>query len=157
MNKAKEYLEQIEWYDILVNSRLEERARLREMATKITPSMDISGVCGGGMHNKIENASVKLADLEREIDADTDTFVDLKREAEMLMKRVRNKDYMKILRKRYFEYKSFATIGGEMHICERAASKLNGRALQVYEKILEAHRNSSAGGTETGKNKKSVP
>lgn len=141
MSEAKEYLEKIKWYDVLIDSKLEELATLNSIVKRITPVMNTTG--GGsasGNQDKLGDTIAKIIDLQEEINRDVDNFVDRKREALKLLKQVKNADFYKVLHMRYVQYKSFVYIAAEMGgMSERGASKLNGRALQAFDKVLKAH------------------
>lgn len=140
MSEAKEYLEKIKWYDVLIDSKLEELATLNGIVKRITPVMNTTG--GGsatGNQDKLGDTIAKIVDLQEEINRDVDIFVDMKREAAKLLKQVKNADFYKVLHMRYVQYKSFVHIAVEMNLTERGASKLNGRALQAFDKVLKAH------------------
>ncbi len=141
MSEAKEYLEKIKWYDVLIDSKLEELANLNAIVKRITPVMNTTG--GGsasGNQDKLGDTIAKIIDLQTEINRDVDMFVDRKREALKLLKKVKNADFYKVLHMRYVQYKSFVYIAAEMGgMSERGASKMNGRALQAFDKVLKAH------------------
>ena len=140
MSEAKEYLEKIKWYDVLIDSKLEELANLNSIVKRITPVMNTTGGGASGNQDKLGDTIAKIIDLQQEINRDVDMFVDRKREAVKLLKQVKNADFYKVLHMRYVQYKSFVYIAAEMGgMSERGASKLNGRALQAFDKVLKAH------------------
>jgi hypothetical protein len=137
LSEAKEYLRKIRWYDVLIDSKLEELTMLECKATKITPTMNDIGGSGGGVHDKIGDAAAKIVDLREAINNDIDAFVNLKREAADLLKRVKNPDYYKILHKRYFGYKTFEQIAIETGYSYRNVLYIHGRALQAFQRALD--------------------
>ena len=143
MSEAKEYLERIKWYDVLIDSKLEELTTLNSMVKRITPVMNPTGAGGTGNQDKLGDTIAKIVDLQEEINRDVDMFVDMKREATTLLKKVRNADFFKVLHMRYVQYKSFTHIAAEMNLTERGASKLNGRALQAFEKVMKVSQKES--------------
>lgn len=141
MSEAKEYLEQIKLYDAIVDSGLEELAMLKSKVKRITPTMKDGGGSGNSsVQDRMAEAVAKIVDLQEEINRNVDIFVDSKREAGALLKKVRNADFYKVLHMRYIQYKSFAQIAAEMGLTERGASKLNGRALQAFDKVLRSNK-----------------
>lgn len=68
MSEAKDYLKKIKWYDALIESKHEEKARLNDLATRITSGMSGVGSAGGGNGDKIGDNAAKIVDMEREID-----------------------------------------------------------------------------------------
>lgn len=139
MSEAKEYLERIKWYDVLIDSKLEELANLNSIVKRITPVMNTTGGGASGNQDKLGDTIAKIVDLQAEINKDVDMFVDMKKEATALLKKVKNADFYKVLHMRYVQYKSFVQIAVEMNLTERGASKLNGRALQAFDKVMKAN------------------
>ena len=138
MSEAKEYLERIKWYDVMIDSKLEELQNLQAVAKRITPAMKPSGGSGGnGSQDKLGDTMAKIVDLQEEINRDVDIFVDMKREAAALLKKVKRPDYFKVLHKRYVLYESFERIATEMEITYRGVCYIHGRALQAFDKVLE--------------------
>ena len=141
MSEAKEYLERIKLYDAIVESGLEELAMLKDKVKRITPTMKDGGGSGNSsIQDKMAEVISKIVDLDEEINRNVDIFVDMKREAAAMLRKIKNADYYKVLHMRYFQYKSFVQIAAEMGLTERGASKLNGRALQALDKVLRANK-----------------
>ena len=102
---AREYLTQARMIDSRINSKLMELQRARELATKATelvsdmprnPSPDLQ---------QMESRVVKIVDLEREINAEIDELVDLKRDIRELIAQIRKPEYQTLLELRYLGFK----------------------------------------------------
>ena len=138
MSEAKEYLERIKWYDVLIDSKLEELKSLEDVVKRITPTLkDRGGSSGTGNQDKLGDTVAKIADLQEEINRDVDIFVDMKREAAAMLKKIKQADYFKVLHKRYVLYESFEQIATEMKVTYRGVCYMHGRALQAFDKVLE--------------------
>lgn len=137
--KAKEYLQGIKKANERIDAKLKKRDHLQSMRYKITQTMKQDVVSGGGTNGGFSNASDELIDLEREIDAAVDHYVDLLREAEAMLEQVENQNYYDVLRKRYWEYASIEKIAVDMGYSYRNVCYLHGRALDVFQKALDAH------------------
>jgi len=137
MGNAKEYLLKIKYYDDRINYGLEEYEKLKAMVTRITPVLKRDVVTASGSQDKLGDTVAKMADLLTQINRDTDTFVDLKREAKALLDKVKNPTYYKILHKRYVLYHSLEQIAVEMNYTYRWVKRLHGRALQAFEKVMK--------------------
>jgi len=137
MGNAKEYLLKIKYYDDRINYGLEEYEKLQAMVTRITPVLKRDVVTASGSQDKLGDTVAKMADLLTQINRDTDTFVDLKREAKALLDKVKNPTYYKILHKRYVLYHSLEQIAVEMNYTYRWVKRLHGRALQAFEKVMK--------------------
>lgn len=140
MSEAKEYLERIKLCDVMINSKLEELSTLNAMVKRITPMMSGTGGAGGGSRDKLGDTIARIVDLQSEIDKDVDEFVNLKREASMLLKKVRKPEFFQVLHKRYILYESFEQIALEMKYSYRGVCYLHGRALQAFDKVLEERK-----------------
>lgn len=136
---AQAYLEKIKWYDVLIDSKLEELAALNSIAKRITPVMNTTGGGSSGNQDKLGDTIAKIIDLQAEINSDVDNFVDKKREATRMMKKLENPLHYQILHKRYVLYKSFEQIAADTHYSYRNVTHAHGRALQAFEKVLEEH------------------
>ena len=141
MSEAKEYLEKIKWYDVLIDSKLEELATLNSIVKRITPVMNTTGGGSGtGNQDKLGDTIAKIVDLQEEINRDVDIFVDMKREAGKLLKKVKKPEHYKVLHKRYILGESLERITVEMGYTHRGMCYLHGRALQAFGKVLEEHK-----------------
>ena len=94
---AKEYLSQALNIDRSINSKLEQVASLHELATKATTLMsDMPGSPNRNIH-KMEDAIVKMVELEDEIYSDIHRLVEIKTDITRLIKRLGNRDQQLIL------------------------------------------------------------
>ncbi len=79
---------------------------------------------------------IRIVDMEREIDADTDRLVDLKREIAEVIGRVEDPEAQTVLMLRYLCYKNMNEIAEETGYCERNVFKIRNRGIQAVEEIL---------------------
>lgn len=133
--KAKEYLQQLQKLDVLIDQKLKELSDLRSTLTSIggidyskervqtSPSGDAPYV----------NTLTKIVDLDAEINADIDRFVDQKHEIINQIQALQNVDEVDLLHKRYVEYKTFEMIAVEMHYTIRNIYFIHGRALKSFQ------------------------
>ena len=151
MSEAKEYLEKIKWYDVLIDSKLEELTALNRIAKRITPVMNTTGGGVSGNQDKLGDTIAKIIDLQTEINRDVDNFVDRKREASRLLKKLENPLHYQILHKRYVLYKTFEQIAADTNYSYRNVTHAHGRALQAFDKVLEEGKQSYNRMLEEGK------
>jgi hypothetical protein len=156
VSEAKEYLEQIKWYDVLIDSKLEELATLNGMVKRITPVMNTTGGGASGNQDKLGDTIAKIVDLQEEINRDVDMFVDMKKEASKLLKKVKRPEFYQVLHKRYILGESLERITLDMGYTHRGMCYLHGRALQAFGKVLEEHNVLEDGTTKKIKAKKRV-
>ena len=141
MNEVKAYLRRVEWYDAVINSKLEEVQALKDMTTKITSTLGGEIVSGTRGQDKLGNAVAKIIDLEAEIDQAIDDYIDLKKSVCSLIERVTDTDRHKVLHKRYVEFKPWEDIAEDMNMSLRNVYLIHGRALQDFEQLMKGEDN----------------
>lgn len=143
MSDAKEYLNQVRLCDTKINNKLEELSRLRDMVTKITATLKADVVGGGGSQDKLGDAVARIVDLQREINAAVDDYVDRSRAIAAIIDKISDAEQLQVLHKRYFEYKKWEEIACEMHMTYRNVCYIHGRALQSVAALLKEGSNES--------------
>lgn len=135
---AKEYLKQVERYDMLINNKLEELQRLKDLSTKITTSLSLTKVQTSGATSKIANSVEKLIDLQEEINDDIDKFIDLRTEVISNIDKIQNSDMCNVLYKRYLDLITWEQIAVDMHFTFQWVHKLHNKALIEMQKIIDS-------------------
>jgi DNA-directed RNA polymerase specialized sigma subunit len=130
---TKEYLSQAFRLDQKINSKLEQVSRLRELATKATASIHAERVSGTRDRSPLENAVVKLVDLEREIDKDIVKLVDLKKEIMDVINSVEKPEYHLLLELRYLNYKTWEEIADCLNYSWRNVHYVHSKALRSIQ------------------------
>lgn len=144
--KAKEYLQQLQRLDTVINQKIKEVQDLRLQAqgtggldyskerVQSSPSGDapfVKPIC-------------RIIDLEAEINAEIDKFVDEKHKIINQIQGLKNSDYISLLFKRYVEFKSLEKICVEMNFSYDYIKHLHGYALQDFEdRILNSTPNNT--------------
>ena len=134
---AKAYLRKIELLDVHINNLLCDLHQLQTMVTKITATISLVAVSGTGSQDKLGDSVVRIVDLQNEINRKIDKFVDMKREISAVLEAIPDPDQVKVLHKRYFEYKPWEQIACEMNYSFRNVCYIHGKALQAVDAILE--------------------
>ena len=137
MKDVKSYLRKIELYDTHINNLTQDIETLRSMTTKITACMNQVVVSGSGNQDKLGDAIAKIVDLEGRIYKKVGLYVDLKEKVIELIERVSDPDQVKVLHKRYAEYKQWEEIACEMKCTFRNVCYIHGKALQALEDIMK--------------------
>lgn len=137
--KAKEYLQQLQRLDTVINQKIKEVQDLRLQARSIggidyskervqtSPSGDapfVKPIC-------------RIIDLEAEINAEIDKFVDEKHKIINQIQGLKNSDYIALLFKRYVEFKKFEVISVEMNFTYQYVIEMHGYALKEFETTYE--------------------
>ena len=127
---TKEYLSQAYRIDQRINSKLEQVASLRALATKATSTISDNLPSGSQNVQAMEDNIVKIIDLENEINKDIGTLVDLRREIVGVIKRISNPEYQTLLELRYLCFYSWEKVAVEMDYDLRYTHKLHRKALE---------------------------
>ena len=130
---VKEYLSQAYRIDQRINSKLEQVASLRALATKATSTLSDTPPSGSRNVQSMENVIVKIIDLENEINEDIDTLVDLKRDIMQVVKTVDDPELQTLLELRYLCFKDWQDIAYRMHCTESNVFKVHSKALQAVK------------------------
>lgn len=138
MSEAKEYLLGITLLDARIDARVAELEDLKDRLLSITATLSPDkGGSAGGTQDKMAGTMARIVDLQQQINADIDGFVDKKNAALKMLDSMKNPVHMTILHRRYFLHQSFERIASDMNYSWRWVCKLHGRALQEFEKIMQ--------------------
>lgn len=133
---AKEFLNKIRTINIMVDCKLEQVKRLRELLTGGAIRYDKEKVQSNIHEDVMANTVAKIIELEEQINTDIDLLVDYKSEARKLIERLSNDIEKIILYKRYFDNKTFEQISVECNYGWRHTCRLHGNALNSLNKVM---------------------
>ena len=133
---AKEYLQQLERLNLLIQQKMKEQHDLEEMS-KCVRAIDyskdrVSSSCSGDA--PFVNPVLKIVQLEQEINAEIDKYVDMKHTIINQIQQLPNTQHVKILYERYVQEHTFEQIAVNMNSSIRSVYNLHGQALQVFQK-----------------------
>ncbi len=128
--KAKDYLSQAYRLDQKINCKLDQVSNLRSLAMRATASIHAERVSGKKQISSMENAIVKLIDLEQEINKDIDRLVDLKRNITKVIGKINKQEYQLLLELRYLNYKTWEEIAETMNYSWRNIHYIHSKALK---------------------------
>lgn len=136
--KARSYLSQAYRIDSRINSKIEQVASLRDLATKATSTLSDMPRNASPSLNRMEDIILKIITLEQEINADIDKLVELKQDIMHLVKRVQNPEYQTVLELRYLCFRTWEQIAVDMNYSIHHLYKLHNAALDVCNRLLAA-------------------
>lgn len=102
---AKEYLEQLIIRDRAIIKKRQRLETLRSVAMNTTVNYDNGTVQYSKSKNPLENIMAKIVDLDREIEDDVNSLLDLKAEVWERLDRLSDERYKRILWLRYAKEK----------------------------------------------------
>lgn len=135
--KAKAYLQEIKRLDKKIENKQMEIASLYDLIQSVTVPVKEVNVQSNGEQDKLGSGVSRIVDLQNEINADIDRYIDRKLEAIRLINRLENDDYINILVRRYVNYEEWQTIADNLHYTRQWIDKLHGRALLEFQKLIE--------------------
>ncbi len=131
---AKAFLKQAYRLNELIDSNLAELENLKSLSTSVSgANYGAERVQGGNLPgSRIEGIVLKIIDLEREIQAEIDRYIDLKKSIRESINEIQNQNEKLILRYRYVELLSWSEIQREMNLEETQVFTLHRKALENF-------------------------
>ena len=136
---AKEYLRQAWNIDQRIKDKLDQVARLKEMTTNVTSVISDMPRNATPNPKKMEDAVLRLAEMESEIDADIGSLVNLKIDIMQTIWRVEDANCRTLLEMRYISFKSWEEIAAAMGITVRWLHRLHAKALRLVGEFTKIH------------------
>lgn len=136
--KAKEYLLQLKKKDKLIENMLVEREQWKAIATSVTQQVSADRVQASTNQQKMADAVLKLVEIDEEIDAAIDNYVDSRREIIATITKLNaiNETYYDVIHKIYIQNMTLNEVAG-LYGQDRAwIDKTHGRGLAIVQRIL---------------------
>ena len=130
----KEYLRQLERLSDRIEHKRQELVMLRSAMQSIAVKIDGDRV-QTSPSDKMPDSVASVVDIEKEIESDTIVLIATRDKIINQIHSLPNSLYIKILYKRYVEYKRLEQIAVELHYSYDRIKHLHGDALQVFGKI----------------------
>ena len=132
---TKEELRDVMFLDSRIESKLRQLENLKNTKDCLG-SIDYSKdrVQTSNTTSSIENAVIRIVDLENEINSDIDDFVDMKQKAREEISKVSTPGSI-ILEMRYLECMKWEEIAYRLNYSIRAVYKIHGQALEEIKRV----------------------
>lgn len=131
---AKEYLKQLAYIDMNINSRLVELGQVRANL-QVVKSNGLKTV--SVQENNVRNYDdryLKLFELDEEINKEVDRLCKLKNEARIKIDKCQNPLHQVVLRERYINGKNWEEIADFLHFSKSHVIRIHGSALVDFNK-----------------------
>ena len=135
--RAKEYLEQIRYYKVMLDIKLDELVMQKETIENISGMQISEKVHTSPTNDAMDNTIIRLEKISTDIEKTIADMLDKKEEVEQVINKIDNLKYREVLYRRYSSCQSWETISEKMHYSKRQAQRLNGFALQEVDKVLK--------------------
>lgn len=131
---ARQYLSQLELIDIQINQDLERLSEMKLSATS-TGSFDYSRerVQTSPVGDKLCSDVSRYVDLDAQINAEIDHFVDIKQQIIKEIRGLHNMNYVKVLFKIYVQFKSVKVVSHEIGKSYSHTVAIHNKALDAFE------------------------
>ena len=133
---AKDFLLQVKKLDKLIENKLAEVQRWKEIANNTTVNMSGERVQSSGNHDTVENAICTYLDLEKEINQRIDELIDKKKEILDVIEQLNATEY-DILHKIYVQDFTLQEVASLYDRRYEWATTMQGRALKHVQNILD--------------------
>lgn len=134
---AKHYLQSIARMDELIKRKQQQVYELEARACRVNSELKQDRVQNSALTGSHETLLVRIVDLQYELNADIDRYVDLRKESMALIDQLEDQRHVALLYARYLEGKTWEQIAVDMCYSYRWVHRLHGRALQALNRILE--------------------
>ena len=125
--KAKSRLRLVGKIDRLINNKLKEIDRLKEIATSVSNPLSLN-LAKSGNDDKIGTIITKIIDYQEDVAAQIDYYIDLKKQIES----IEDSQMSELLYMRYIDDRSWKEIEILMKLSRGWMFKLHGKSLQAY-------------------------
>lgn len=132
---AKDFLRQIKKLDRLIENKLIEIQRWKDIANNTTANLTGERVQSSGNPQKIADAIGRYIDLEREINQDIDNLVDTKKDVIGVIEQLNATEY-DIIHKIYVQHLTLEDVADAYDRTYSWATTIHGRALKHVQNIL---------------------
>ena len=132
---TREYLNQIHKINLMIEAKLDEINRLRDMVCRISVPMNGEKVKSSSDPDKLTNTVAKIIKLEKEIDKNVEQLVSLRKKIISQIDAISDPLYYSFLTYRYVQQLSTKEIFSKMNIGKTAMFKIQKNALLEFEKI----------------------
>lgn len=131
VKKAKSRLRLVGKIDRLINNKLREIDRLKEIATSVSNPLS-PNLARSGNNDKIATIITKIIDYQEDVEAQIDYYIDLKKQIVAEIESIEDSQMSELLYMRYIDDRSWKEIEILMKLSRGWMFKLHGKSLQAY-------------------------
>lgn len=133
---TKEYLMQIRRMEKMIDNKLSELYRLRQLVSSISISTDGERIMSSGSMDKMGDSVAKIVDLENCVAETISRYTELRQKIIAQIDSLKDYGHYSVLFSRYVLNNEFGKIADEMGYSERQVLRIHGSALKEFEKMF---------------------
>lgn len=130
---TKDYLNQISYYNKIIDNKLIEITQYKELSYSISAVVNEERVMSSSDPDKTGCGYVRLEQMEESLDKLIDKYIDVKNKIIEQIEQINNEDYYTVLLLRYVRKFTFEKIANETDWCWRQVHRIHAKALQAFE------------------------
>lgn len=130
---TKDYLNQINRLNMLINNKLLEISQFKELSCSISAVKNDEKVMTTPNQDPIGTSIAKIDEMERKLDDMIDDYIDKKNHIISQIQNIENDDFYEILFARYIEKLTFEKIANKTGWCWRQVHRIHSKALKEFE------------------------
>lgn len=131
---VKEYLGQIELYDSKLEITRKEIEILKNKATKISSNIN-EKIQSSLIGDKIADNVIEYIDLEKKLELSERHFYAQRHKIINFIFKLKNPLHIKVLYKKYAEFKALPTVAREMKFSEQYVKEIHQEAIEELQKL----------------------
>lgn len=132
---TKDYLNQINRLNMLINNKLLEISQFKELSCSISAVKNDEKVMTTPNQDPIGTSIAKIDEMERKLDEIIDDYIALKEKIKQQINKLPKEKHKIILYEKYIKFKSISEISKKMDMTDRGCKKAHKKALEEFEKI----------------------
>lgn len=130
---TKDYLNQISYYNKIIDNKLIEIAQYKELSYSISAVVNEERVVSSSDPDKTGCGYVRLEQMEEKLDKLIDKYIDIKNKIIEQIEEINNEDYYEVLFLRYVRKFTFEKIADKTGSCWRQVHRIHAKALKAFE------------------------
>ena len=135
---VKEWLRQLPQIEARIRSKETQVRKYHDMATRATGTVEATRVSGASNRSRVEDAVVRICDLELDSRAELAELAMYRRAAMAVIRKVLDVRQRDVLEMHYVTGWSLRRIAEEMHYQERWVQIIHGQALNAARVVLRS-------------------
>lgn len=141
MQQAREYLERALDIDERIKNKTLEKEQWRSIAECTSASAEGERVQSSGSMHKMEDAVIKILEIEEEIDEMIEQLINMKQEIIKTIDKIEDTKSYSLLHKRYVQGKSFEEIQDQTQFSQSTIERKFNQAYEQVQRILDEAEN----------------